>query len=592
MIMTSTGQKDQFTSSTPDPRFDVTAPSINPLVATLPIVVTKVKDMVEVSCTNEPSTGARTGAEGVLEQLSNEAKKDTLRFPQSARAHANFGVALAKAGRLEEAVVELETALSLEPTDYLAGVTLARVYVNQANYEKARSLYTHLLDHYPSSDSILLSLAYLSLRDNDFAAAEEFLESALRLSKKNAFPFFLLGVICLQRGNIHRAISALREAARLDLRSASLHHTLGVAYAMARDFERAARAFRMALALAPGTAPSLHALCDVLLQQREPACAFKLLKQRVESHPTDIAARDLFARACIDLGKYSRARSEFEAALRLAGDDMPPALLARFRANIGIAFLREGKDRAAEAQFRLAIEIAPRWSSAPYEALGYIAVQAEDLEKAKEILEHAKELFRDSQAVRRFLSVVFGLLGRYDLAIAELQEFWDRRTAESETYCFLGFLYEWTEDYATALRALSDGRKRFPKSPKIINNLAYTYLMVGEVERARSVLASLPRGIEPHPELVATQGLLRLWEGNHQTGISLYEKAARMASEAGDNSLAKRVRQKMHLEIARAFMHKGDAAAARIEIKRGLSLRLDTYSYRAKLEHLLDQLTA
>jgi pentatricopeptide repeat protein len=142
-------KEDQFKPSTPDPHFDVTAPNSNPLVASLPAVVTKTESAFEVSWDQESGPEEPANAGSVLQQISDQAKRDTLRFPGSARAHANFGAALAKAARVDEAVYELEIALSIEPNDYLAGVTLARVYVNNGNYDKARQLYEDLLRYHP-----------------------------------------------------------------------------------------------------------------------------------------------------------------------------------------------------------------------------------------------------------------------------------------------------------------------------------------------------------------------------------------------------------------------------------------------------------
>src|ERR1035441_7364543 len=100
-------------------------------------------------------------------------------------------------------------------------------------------LYADLLHFHPRSDSILLSLAYLSLRSGNYAAAEGHLRAVLDLKKSGAFPHFLLGITRLQAGNPHGAISALKEAARIDVHRAEFHHALGVAYVMAGDLRSA-----------------------------------------------------------------------------------------------------------------------------------------------------------------------------------------------------------------------------------------------------------------------------------------------------------------------------------------------------------------
>jgi Flp pilus assembly protein TadD len=589
-MILSPGEKDQLTTSTPSPRFDLPAPSGNPLVASSPVVVTKTKNTVEVLWNQGPAARQQFSPESVFEQLSELAKRDALRFPGSARAHANLGSALAKADRLDEAAEELEIALSIEPNEYLAGVELARVYVRKENYDRARQLFDELLRYYPNSESILLSRAYLALRDNDFTGAEGFLRSILRVRKGAAFPHFLLGITKLQSGNPHAAIAALKEAARLNVRRAEYHHALGVAYEVAGESRRAERAFRTALALSPEVEATVHALSIVLLKQGQPDNALELLRPFVESHPSDANGRDLLAKAYYDVRKYAHARTQLQIRLEIAGGEMSDEERARVLTNIAATLLQDGKGGPAETALNRAIELAPNWSSIPYENLAHVWVQSEQWDKAVHTLEHAKRLFPAQQSLRRFLAGVYARLDRYDEAIAELTPLYELGIAEPETSSALGTFYEWTGDYDSAIRLQTEAYDRSPKEPAIINNLAYTYLMAGNVEAARGVLESMPKSAEPHVELVATQGLLRLWEGDRAQGKLLYERAEQMASKAGNRNLARRVRQKKYLELAKDSLRRGDLAAARLEIARGLSIRPDSNSFRVKLEDLLSKL--
>src|SRR5207253_2818530 len=103
----------QFRTASPDPRFDVTAPNNNPLVASVPVSITQRNDVVALSWEQAANGGISASAEAVLEQLTDRAKKETRRFPNSVRAHANFGMALAKSGHLQEAIAELQIALAI-----------------------------------------------------------------------------------------------------------------------------------------------------------------------------------------------------------------------------------------------------------------------------------------------------------------------------------------------------------------------------------------------------------------------------------------------------------------------------------------------
>jgi len=120
----------------------------------------------------------------------------------------------------------------------------------------------------------------------------------------------------------------------------------------------------------------------------------------------------------------------------------------------------------------------------------------------------------------------------------------------------------------------------------ILNNLAYVCAMMDRLEEARVAMRMAPKGLVPHAEWIATKGLLRLREGDERAGVALYEEAESVASEMGNKDLARRVRQKKHLELARFWLKKKDIQRGRIEIKRGLDIKVKFFSYEWDLKRL------
>jgi hypothetical protein len=84
--------------------------------------------------------------------------------------------------------------------------------------------------------------------------------------------------------------------------------------------------------------------------------------------------------------------------------------------------------------------------------------------------------------------------------------------------------------------------------------------------------------------------LLRLWEGDRAQAKLFYARAEQKAATAGDRNLARRIRQKMYLELAKDSVRRGDCMGARLEISRGLSIRPSIGSFKTKLQELLDKL--
>ena len=137
-----------------------------------------------------------------------------------------------------------------------------------------------------------------------------------------------------------------------------------------------------------------------------------------------------------------------------------------------------------------------------------------------------------------------------------------------------------------AIRVLSDGLLRFKGSLPIINNLAYTYLMEGNIGNAQKILNTIPASASPHTELIATYGLFNLWKGDAEKGQWFYERAEALAAAEGLKDKVKKVRQKKHLEMARMFLRLGATDEAEREVKRGLEIRDFPLSYREELEEL------
>ena len=88
----------------------------------------------------------------------------------------------------------------------------------------------------------------------------------------------------------------------------------------------------------------------------------------------------------------------------------------------------------------------------------------------------------------------------------------------------------------------------------------------------------------------ATLGLLLIAEGDFEGGRQKYKYAEQIARSGGNTELADVVRQKMYLELARAYQRCGQPAAARHEISKGLrvrgreSFRIDLQSLEGKMD--------
>ena len=103
----------------------------------------------------------------------------------SARAHALAGIALLRSGYVRQAVVELQTALILDPREALAHGGSAEVdyYEGRVRESRQKSFYAHTLD--PDEPDYLITYARSSSRAEDFKEAADAYELYLHVAPES-----------------------------------------------------------------------------------------------------------------------------------------------------------------------------------------------------------------------------------------------------------------------------------------------------------------------------------------------------------------------------------------------------------------------
>jgi Flp pilus assembly protein TadD len=585
-VISAASEVNVFQSLTgSQPEFQVSAPQGNRLFILSSINVKKTDSSVSLTWNDlSEKPEAASPVDRVLNRFIEEAEEQVRRYPESARALTNLAIALIKRGSLDRGIETVERAIIVEKRNYLALTVLAGAYFQKGQLALAEKLYFEMTDFWPEDPRPLVAAATLYLRRSEYDRAEELLSKAVALDDKAAATHFMLGVVRLNRSNIHKAITSLRVATHLDVRNPVYHHNLGVAYALAEEYERAEREFRMSLALSPNSAESVRGLGVVLLARLATRQTIDLLQPYVESHEQDNRARQTLARAYIAAGRHSLGRSSLKHVLNHSGENLDLLTRVSLINDLGLSFMVEGKPEEAEITLKRAIELGPDVSSVPYENLARTYLFYLDRpESAIGILQRAKELFPQAQITRILLARAFTGLDHEDWGVAELEPFWRDGIASRQTYASLGSLYAKSGNLDRALEVLAEGFAKYPKDADVINNLAYSYLLCGRLRDAKSVLATLPKTQELTPYLTATFGLLRLWEGHEKPGRQLYEDAQRLASEKGDRSLVRQIRQKMHLELAKFYARIGNRESAQAETEFGIKEGAFPHSFMKEL---------
>src|SRR5260370_4126856 len=178
MITPSTQKKHLIV---PPPQFQLGPPGESPFEAIPTASVTSLKGSFGIDWVDRPAELGISKVEGILEDILERSRRDAERFPSSAQAHANYGLALMNSGKPDEAAVEFATALKLSPHHFMSLANLARISSPQGLFDESHLIYEQLSTVYPKEMSPLLNLAYIFLRTRRIQDATEILNKAIQI---------------------------------------------------------------------------------------------------------------------------------------------------------------------------------------------------------------------------------------------------------------------------------------------------------------------------------------------------------------------------------------------------------------------------
>jgi protein O-mannosyl-transferase len=153
--------------------------------------------------------------------------EDTARkSPANARARYNFGLALARQARFDEATKEFQATLNLNPQEAKAHLNLGLIYDRQNRPEDALRELQMALELEPNNAKIYYNLGVTLARWGRADEAKKALENTIKLNPYDASAHNNLGVLLVQQGSIKEAMKEFEAALQLDPDHASARRNL------------------------------------------------------------------------------------------------------------------------------------------------------------------------------------------------------------------------------------------------------------------------------------------------------------------------------------------------------------------------------
>jgi len=207
-------------------------------------------------------------------------------LPSSARAHFNYGAALQKVHRFDEAEKEYNAALKFDPNYAKVYINLGQLFMTTSKLDEARKNYEKAIELDPKTAETHSGYAYVleRLGRPDEARAEY--QTAIRLNPKSAQLSYFYATFLDKRGEADAAIAQYQRAVDVDPKFGDAHSELAVALFTKGDLRGAETHFAEAARLSPKRADVHSNFGSLLLQEGRTSQAIVQYEEALRLDPT------------------------------------------------------------------------------------------------------------------------------------------------------------------------------------------------------------------------------------------------------------------------------------------------------------------
>ncbi len=151
-------------------------------------------------------------------------------------------------GKYDEAIVNFEKALAMQPNDSASYVNLGAVYFKKKEFTKAEDNFRKAIETNPNNPNAYYNLAVI-MEKKDIKKAIELYNKSLSLNPKNSSIYFNVSKLFLMNKNIEKAIEMLEKV--LDINPNDLNALMNIAVLNSRlkNYDKAMKYFAKAKTL-------------------------------------------------------------------------------------------------------------------------------------------------------------------------------------------------------------------------------------------------------------------------------------------------------------------------------------------------------
>lgn len=265
----------------------------------------------KVLASQKPTMTAQTATQSDINQLREEALKE----PSNFAARSRYGMALASAGKGDEALIEFQAAERLAPDDPTVYQNLGALYLSAHNFLKADEYFCRILELVPGDGKthFFRGLANQGMGKHQFAL--EFFRASVNLSPDFADGWLNLAMEATKDEPEAKILEYVNRYVKLTGHESLGHYVVSGAYKTWHKYDQAAKYAELSVKLEPKNFGYLHNLGQIYSYAKRFEESEKILAEAETLTPKPGIIYSERALNALNMGKFKTSIEYYQKAL-------------------------------------------------------------------------------------------------------------------------------------------------------------------------------------------------------------------------------------------------------------------------------------
>jgi tetratricopeptide (TPR) repeat protein len=463
--------------------------------------------------------------EDAIEVLNEGLRID----PQRADFHAALGESYFTIGKVDKALEEFKTLISLDPSPR-SYVFMGLCYRHLGKYDEAKGYLKRSLSADPNNVPALFNLGFIARKEGDFAQAEQYLQQAVRLNKDYPEALFELGSLRMDQKKYDQAVPLFRHFVEVTENPTQGYYKLAISERNLHQPEAAERDMNVfkTLSKSPQPAPyPLQHFFDYLerratfTSEQQNEADLRHLEAEVKQHPDRPRSLYLLAESLLKLGRKNDAMQILQRLDAVSSGDF------RTKLDTGVLLGRFHIYGDSIRYFEAALKISPSSDDANYN-LAEAYFQTGNYDDALKSLLEVSPTGQKEGSYQGLLGDVYARLNRYEDASKCLERAVAAAPDNDQYYLSLALVQLRAGDTENADRVVRRGLARIPNSGLLYWTAGIVAVVRGHERDAEDLLKKASELSPSREALAATLGIFYYEEGRYSEARDVLRRCEEM----------------------------------------------------------------